>query len=127
MAPYPPYSSDLAPSDFFLFAHVKHALEGAEFPSEEGLLAAIHSVLSNLTGETLRGVFAKWVERLNWVALNDSPEISDCSRFNFSGKLPVRSLSRPLKLRQCRLDFGGHARKVSLHARELRWELRKLR
>jgi histone-lysine N-methyltransferase SETMAR len=65
IAPHLPYSPDLAPSDFFLFGHVKHALEGDEFPSEEALLAAIHSILSNLTGDTLRAVFAKWIERLN--------------------------------------------------------------
>jgi histone-lysine N-methyltransferase SETMAR len=72
IAPHLPYSPDLAPSDFFLFGHVKHALEGDEFTSEEALLAAIHSVLSNLTGDTLRAVFAKWIERLNWVDLNES-------------------------------------------------------
>jgi transposase len=71
MAPHPPYSPDLAPSDFFLFGHVKHVLEGAEFPSEKDLLAAIHSVLSNMTGDTLRAIFAKWVGRLNLVALNE--------------------------------------------------------
>jgi histone-lysine N-methyltransferase SETMAR len=71
MAPYPPYSPNLAPSDFFLFEHVKHILEGAEFPSEEILLAAIQRVSSDLTGDILRAVFAKWVERLNWAALNE--------------------------------------------------------
>jgi hypothetical protein len=71
ISPHPPYSPDLAPSDFFLFGHVKHALERDEFPSEEALLTAIHSVLSNLTGDTLRAVFAKWIEWLNWVALNE--------------------------------------------------------
>jgi histone-lysine N-methyltransferase SETMAR len=59
MAPHLPYSPDLAPSDFFLFGHVKHVLDGAEFPSEETLLAAIQRVLSDLTGDTLRAVFVK--------------------------------------------------------------------
>jgi hypothetical protein len=59
MAPYLLYSPNLAPSDFFLFGHVKHFLDGAEFPSEETLLAAIQRVLSDLTGDTLRAVFAK--------------------------------------------------------------------
>jgi hypothetical protein len=68
---YPLYSRDLAPSDFFLFGHVKHALDGTEFPSEEDLLAAIYSVLSNLTGDTLKAIFAKWVKRTNSVALNE--------------------------------------------------------
>jgi transposase len=35
MAPHPLYSPDLAPSDFLLFGHIKHQLEGIEFPSEE--------------------------------------------------------------------------------------------
>jgi histone-lysine N-methyltransferase SETMAR len=72
MAPHPPYSPDLAPSDFFLFGHVKHALEGMEFLSEEDLLAAIQHVLSNPTADTLMTVFANWVERLKWVSLNES-------------------------------------------------------
>jgi hypothetical protein len=71
IAPHPSYSPDLAPSDFFLFGHVKHALDGVEFPSEENLLAAIHSGLSNLTGDTLRAVFAKSIEQLNWIAVNE--------------------------------------------------------
>jgi hypothetical protein len=69
MALHPSSSPNLAPSDFF-FRHVKHVLEGAQFPSEETLLAAIQPVLSNLTGDTFRAILAKWVERLNWVALN---------------------------------------------------------
>jgi histone-lysine N-methyltransferase SETMAR len=71
MAPHPPYSPDLAPFDFFLFGYVKHVLDAAEFLSEETLLAAIQRVLSDLTGDILRAVFAKWVERLNWIALNE--------------------------------------------------------
>jgi histone-lysine N-methyltransferase SETMAR len=70
MAPHPPYSSNLASSDFLLFGHVKHVLGGAEFLSEETLLAAIQRALSDLTSGTSRKVFAKWVERLNRVALN---------------------------------------------------------
>jgi hypothetical protein len=40
MAPHPPYSPNLAPSDF-LFEYVKHAIEGTGFLSEETLLVAI--------------------------------------------------------------------------------------
>jgi hypothetical protein len=65
MAPNPPYSSDLALSDLLLFGCAKLVLEGAEFLSEEILLAAIQRALSDLTGDTLRAIFAKWVERLN--------------------------------------------------------------
>jgi hypothetical protein len=71
MAPHPPDSPDLAPYDFFLFGHVKRVLDGAEFLSEETLLAAFQRVLSDLTDDTLRAVFAKWVKRLNMVALSE--------------------------------------------------------
>jgi histone-lysine N-methyltransferase SETMAR len=71
MAPHPPYSPDLAPSDFVLFGYVKYVIEIAEFPSEETLLVAIQRALSDLTGDTLKAVFAKWVERLNCLALKE--------------------------------------------------------
>jgi hypothetical protein len=71
MAAHPPYSPNLALSDFFLFGHVKHALDGMEFLSEGDLLAALQHVLSNLTADTLLAVFANWIERLKWVSLNE--------------------------------------------------------
>jgi hypothetical protein len=38
-AVHPPYSHDLVPTDFFLFEHIKHCLQGIAFPSREELLA----------------------------------------------------------------------------------------
>jgi hypothetical protein len=38
VAPHPPDSPDLAPSDFFLFGYVKERLKGMVFPSYEELL-----------------------------------------------------------------------------------------
>jgi hypothetical protein len=35
---HPPHSTDLAPSDFFLFDYVKELLKGMVFPSYEELL-----------------------------------------------------------------------------------------
>jgi histone-lysine N-methyltransferase SETMAR len=37
LAMHPAYSPDLAPSDFFLFGHIKHCLHGIAFPSREEL------------------------------------------------------------------------------------------
>jgi histone-lysine N-methyltransferase SETMAR len=45
LAPHPPYSSDLAPSDFFLFGNVKERLDGMVFPSYEELFDAIGEVV----------------------------------------------------------------------------------
>jgi histone-lysine N-methyltransferase SETMAR len=45
LASHPPYSSDLALSDFFLFGYVKERLKGMVFPSYEELLDAIGEVV----------------------------------------------------------------------------------
>jgi transposase len=45
LALHPPYSPDLAPSDFFLFGYVKERLIGMVFPSYEELLDAIGEVV----------------------------------------------------------------------------------
>jgi hypothetical protein len=37
----PPYSADLAPSDFCLFAHVKQLLAGHKFPDRGALLGPV--------------------------------------------------------------------------------------
>jgi hypothetical protein len=41
----PPYSPDLAPTDFFLFGYIKHCLQGIAFPSREELRAGIHEIV----------------------------------------------------------------------------------
>jgi histone-lysine N-methyltransferase SETMAR len=46
LALYPPYSPDLAPSDFFLFGYIKERLKGMVIPSCEELLEAIGEVLT---------------------------------------------------------------------------------
>lgn len=40
---HPPYSPDLAPSDFFLFRHLKKHLRGTSFASKEDLKAAVEN------------------------------------------------------------------------------------
>jgi hypothetical protein len=71
IAPHLPDSPELVPSDFFLFGYVKRALGRVEFPSKKALLIGIQLVLSHRTPDTLRAIFAKWVERLNWIAFNE--------------------------------------------------------
>jgi histone-lysine N-methyltransferase SETMAR len=63
-APHPPYSPDLAPSDFCLFGYVRGNLMGyrAETPSE--LLVCIRVILAEIPRETLNAVFLEWLERL---------------------------------------------------------------
>ena len=46
MLDHPPYSPDLAPSDFHLFGPLKQALRGRRFTSDEAVKEAVHSWLA---------------------------------------------------------------------------------
>jgi histone-lysine N-methyltransferase SETMAR len=69
-APYPSYSPDLAPSDFFLFVYIKECLKGIVFPSYEESLNTIGEVVTGIELETLTDVFEHWMERLELVSKN---------------------------------------------------------
>jgi histone-lysine N-methyltransferase SETMAR len=45
---HPPSSPDLAPSDFYLFGHVKRCLAGLSFEDADQLLAAVEGVLEGI-------------------------------------------------------------------------------
>jgi hypothetical protein len=63
-APHPPYSPDLAPSDFYLFGYVNHCLAGAFFADAGQLLEAVKTILIAIQKMTLEAVFLEWMERL---------------------------------------------------------------
>jgi hypothetical protein len=70
-APHPPYSPDLAPSDFYLFVYLKRCLAGLSFDSADQLLAAAEGVLEGIEKVTLRAVFLEWMDRLrNYIITN---------------------------------------------------------
>jgi hypothetical protein len=56
-APYPPYSADLAPINFFLFGHVKRLLQWIEFQTAEELLDGVVRILADIPPETLMATF----------------------------------------------------------------------
>jgi transposase len=49
---HPPYSPDLAPSDFYLFGYVKHQLRGHEFTEGPELVSAISEILNQISIDT---------------------------------------------------------------------------
>ena len=66
-APHPPYSPDLAPSDFFLFGYVKGKLGGQSFKTREELYDAIVKIIKDIPYSIRWRVFEKWTDRCYWV------------------------------------------------------------
>jgi transposase len=60
----PPYSPDLAPCDFWLFAKVKEPLRGKVFRTREELIEAVNSQLDLLTKYDFKQCFQDWLWRL---------------------------------------------------------------
>ena len=54
---HPPYSPDLAPSDFWLFPK----LRGCRYETIEEMKEAVTKVIDTLTQEELHGSFKKWL------------------------------------------------------------------
>jgi len=65
--PQPPYSPDIAPSDFFLFGWLKEQLTHHQIADEDGLFEAVDEILGTLSVETIRSVFHEWIRRLERV------------------------------------------------------------
>lgn len=63
--PHPPYSPDLAPSDFYLFRHLKKVLKGTRYSSGVELKAAVASFFCNQTPEFyetgIRKLISRWI------------------------------------------------------------------
>lgn len=66
--PQPPYSPDIAPSDFYLFGFLEEKLKGRVFEDMDELFEAIVEILNSISKETLKKVFNHWIERCQWVA-----------------------------------------------------------
>ena len=59
--PYPPYSPDVAPCDFWLFPR----LRGSRYDTIKGMKEGLTKVIDTLTQEDLNGAFQKLLERHN--------------------------------------------------------------
>lgn len=62
---HPPYSPDLAPSDFFLFARIKKELRGVRFANVEDLKQAVDVAIGNIAQfEFAHAMEVSWWKRL---------------------------------------------------------------
>ena len=59
LLPHPPYSPDLAPSNFCLFRHLKKALRGEHFSDAESLKCFVNEWLEGLPRTFFRDAFCE--------------------------------------------------------------------
>jgi hypothetical protein len=69
--PHPPYSLDLAFSDFYLFPIVKEKVERIQLADEEQFLECLQEILMGIDLEEMNMVFQAWVGRVQ--------EVSECN------------------------------------------------
>jgi hypothetical protein len=62
--PHPPYSQDLAPCDFWLFANLKTKLEGSTFTSAGQLMVKVNEILMDIPLHEFISVFDECKLRL---------------------------------------------------------------
>ena len=74
-APHPPFSPDIAPSDFFLIGYIKNLLIGKSFRSPEQLLSAINEILRDIQKKMLMDAFSEWEKRLSYLTSSDGDYI----------------------------------------------------
>jgi len=65
IVPHPPYSPDLALSDFFLFPTMKKTLKGKRFANVEEVKTASQEALNNIKLQQFQRCFTQWEKRLN--------------------------------------------------------------
>ena len=63
--PYPPYSPDLAPCDFWLFPKLKEKLRSCRYERIEEMKEAVTKAIDAHTQEDFHGAFEKLLERYN--------------------------------------------------------------
>ena len=69
--PHPPYSPDLAPSDFYFFGKVKKMICGIQFRSSDQVVEKVKEIFRELSREELQRTYSNWMERLEWVSENN--------------------------------------------------------
>ena len=63
-AEHPPYSPDLAPSDFYLFGKLKNQIKGLVFESAEEIKDWVVTQFESIKTDELKSVFEEWKARL---------------------------------------------------------------
>ena len=70
-APHPPYSPDIAPSDYYLFGYLKGQLKGLKFNDLDELKEKVIEILTKISRDVKKRVFDHWIERCQWIIDNN--------------------------------------------------------
>jgi hypothetical protein len=62
--PQPPYSSDIARSDFFLFGWLKTQFQPREYNGKDKIYEVMDEILTGLSIKMIELVFVDWMNRL---------------------------------------------------------------
>jgi hypothetical protein len=65
IVPHPPYSPNLAPSDFTLFPKLKMKLKGRRFETVSGIQRESQAVLDSIKESDFHGAFETWKKQLD--------------------------------------------------------------
>ena len=68
--PHPPYSPDLAPSDFYLFRSLQNSLSGKTFADDEQIRTRVHQFLASKPESFYRAGISRLPER--WQKILDA-------------------------------------------------------
>jgi hypothetical protein len=110
--PHPPYSPDLAPSDFFLFGYIKEKLTDYDYRTREELKSAIIEICNEISDDVLINVFHSWLKRVKWVirhagsTTTSSQKIEDHPWKLREKKAGYELMDLPIQ-RICEDDTGG--------------------
>jgi hypothetical protein len=74
LAPYPPYSSDLARSNFFSFGYIKWKSIDREFDSSDTLIAWINISVETIPKPVLEQVIEVWIRQVEQCIDNEGSD-----------------------------------------------------
>jgi hypothetical protein len=67
---YPPYSPDLAITDFYLFDVLEQKLQGIDVSNDEELKNQILRIVQGIPSDELKKLFDRWIKKCQWVVAN---------------------------------------------------------
>mgnify|MGYP006894180539 CR=1 FL=1 len=71
-------TSDIAPTDFFLWGDIKEKLKGSKFDDKDELFEAITEIANKISREIKLNVFQHWIKR---ISINETEKLI-CQFFN---------------------------------------------